>query len=99
MSSLLEDLYYGRISPEDQFTPKFAEYQALRQEHGKHYTEFVNKLKSYNCGLEKQFLEILDEQADAIPIETAEMFIRGFRMGAKMMLEILTDISTDQLEK
>ena len=95
MSSFLKDLYYGNINPEDQFTPKFAAYQQMRQQHSKHYTEFVTKLEAFDPSLPEQLLTILDEQADAIPIETAEMFIYGFRMGAKMMLEILTDTSYD----
>lgn len=63
----------------------------MRRLHSEHYTSFVEKLKSLDSSLPEQFLTILDEQADAVPVETAEMFIYGFRMGAKMMLEVLID--------
>ncbi|MBR2948851.1 MAG: hypothetical protein IKC46_03205 [Lachnospiraceae bacterium] len=91
MSSFLKDLYYGKIIPEDNFSPKFEEYKEMRQQHNEHFTDFVEKLKALDSSLPTQLLTILDEQAEAIPIETAEMFIYGFRMGAKMMLEVLID--------
>ena len=38
--------------------------------------------------LAKRFIEIMDEQLDTVPIEMSEMFIDGFRLGARMMIEI-----------
>lgn len=36
-------------------------------------------------------MEIMDEQLDAIPIEMAETFIAGFRLGARLMVEVFED--------
>lgn len=44
-----------------------------------------------NPPLSERFIEIMDEQLDALPLETAETFIFGFRLGAKIILEVLED--------
>lgn len=38
--------------------------------------------------LDKRFIEIMDEQLDVIPYEFSEMFIDGFKLGAKMMAKV-----------
>lgn len=41
-----------------------------------------------NPPLDKRFIKIMDEQLDVIPYEFSEMFIDGFKLGAKMMAEV-----------
>lgn len=50
--------------------------------------DFIKKLKS---PLDKEFIRIIDEQLDAVPLELSETFISGFRLGAKMMIEVFED--------
>lgn len=38
--------------------------------------------------LDKRFIEIMDEQLDVIPYDFSEMFIDGFRLGARIMIDI-----------
>ena len=38
--------------------------------------------------LDERFIKIMDEQLDVIPFEFSEMFIDGFKLGAKMMAEV-----------
>lgn len=41
MKSLLLQLYDGEVYPAEQYTPRTAEYRKLRQEHYKHYEDFI----------------------------------------------------------
>ena len=98
MKSLLLQLYNGEVYPAEQYTPRTAEYRKLRQEHYKHYEDFIKQLKLLEPPLDKRFIEIMDEQLDTIPLETSEMFIDGFRLGARMMIEIYQKDFTDTCE-
>lgn len=82
----------------EQYTPKTEEYRKLRQEHYKHYENFVKQLKVLEPPLDKRFAEIMDEQLDTLPLEMSEMFIDGFRLGARMMIESYQKDSTDTCE-
>ena len=84
----LLDLYYGRIAPAEQYQPLIEEYSVLRKKQYRHYNEFIEKLSS---PLNKEFEIIMDEQLDTLPYDFSQTFIDGFRLGAKMMMEILWD--------
>lgn len=49
------------------------------------YDDFINKIGS---PLDEDFVRIMDEQLDTLPFELSEMFIDGFRLGAKIMIEV-----------
>lgn len=51
-------------------------------------------MKNIEPQLKEQFIKILDEQLDFFPLDTSEMFIDGFRLGARMMLEIFQNDTT-----
>ena len=63
-----------------------------------HYEDFVKQLKVLEPPLDKHFVEIMDEQLDTLPLEMSEMFIDGFRLGARMMIEIYQKDFTDTCE-
>lgn len=84
----LLDLYYGRIAPAEQYEPLIEEFSALQKKHYQHYDEFVKKLGN---PLNKEFESIMDEQLEVLPFDFSQTFIDGFRLGAKMMMEILWD--------
>ena len=89
MKSVLEQLYDGEIYPAEQVNVRTEGYQQMRREHYSHYEDFIEQLKTLNPPLDERFIEIMDEQLDAL--ETAETFIFGFRLGAKIILEVLED--------
>ena len=86
MKSLLLQLYDGEVYPAEQYTPKTEEYRKLRQEHYKHYEDFVKQLKVLEPPLDKQFIKIIDKdkQLDAFPLE---MFIEDFHLSARMVIK------------
>lgn len=88
MERILKALYDGELYPAEQYKPKSEEYIALRRKHYQSYEDFIKKLES---PLAIEFIRIMDEQLDAVPLEFSETFISGFRLGAKMMIEVFED--------
>lgn len=91
MKSILSELYEGKIFPAEQYSPTSEEYRKIRQRYYRHYEDFIETLSKINPPLDKRFIEIMDEQLDVIPCEFSAMFIDGFRLGARIMLDIFQD--------
>lgn len=85
---ILQDLYHGKLAPAEHYRPLIEEFSALQKKHYQHYDEFMKKIGS---PLDKEFESIMDEQLDMLPFDFSQTFIDGFRLGAKMMIEILWD--------
>ncbi|MCI9082960.1 MAG: hypothetical protein HFI70_11855 [Lachnospiraceae bacterium] len=90
MSTILQQLYSGKICPAEQYRPLQESYRKMRSEHCSHYTDFIKRLEQLDPPLDKRFIEIMDEQLDTIPLDFSSMFIDGFCLGAQMMIEILS---------
>lgn len=88
MDRILQALYDGKIYPAEQFRPMIEEFKILQEKKREHYENFIKKLSS---PLDEEFDNIMDEQLDTLPLELREMFIDGFRLGARMMVEIFED--------
>lgn len=91
VESVLEQLYFGRIYPAEQYAAKGEEYRRLRRENEKHYEEFMEMLSKLDPPLDKRFGEIMDERLDVMLYELPEMFVSGFRLGARIMTEVFAD--------
>ena len=98
MNSVLQQLYNGELRPAEQYQPLQTEYQNMRLEHSRHYTDFINVLRQLEPPLDKRFIEIMDEQLDTIPLDFSSMFIDGFCLGAQMMIEILGSRQNKELK-
>ena len=85
---ILQDLYHGKIAPEEHYKPLIEEFCAHQKKYYRHYDEFMKKIGS---PLDKEFESIMDEQLEMLPFDFTQTFIDGFRLGAKMMIEILCD--------
>lgn len=90
MNTILQQLYDGEIYPCEQYRPVLEEYKAMRKKHMKNYEEFIKKLAP---PLDEEFARIMDEQIDAVPLDLFQMFTDGFRLGARMMIEIFEEKS------
>lgn len=88
MNSVLSDLYDGKIFPAQEYSSRSEEYRRLRRKHYSHYEDFIETLKGIEPSLDKRFIEIMDEQIETVPFEFSETFIDGFRLGARMMIEV-----------
>lgn len=91
MKSILSALYDGKIFPTEQFAPRSEEYHKIQQEHSQRYDEFIEILKALDPPLDKQLDELMAEELDMLPTEFSEVFVDGFRLGAKIMFEIFQE--------
>lgn len=91
MKNILSALYDGKIFPAEQYSPRSEEYRKIHQEHYRHYEDFMETLSKLDPPLDKPFIQIMEEQLDVIPYEFSEMFIDGFRLGARIMIDIFQD--------
>ncbi len=88
MDKILQALYSGEIAPAEQYLPMIEEYKALRKKQYEHYEDFIKKIGS---PLDREFKRIMDEQLDTLPLELSQTFIDGFRLGARIMIEVFED--------
>lgn len=88
MSSLLEQLYFGEIRPEEKIIPKNPEYQLLNSE----ISNFKEKLLTSLTEDEVELLEkIYDLLGKSSSIYSTEVFIYGFKMGVQIVTEAYAD--------
>ena len=86
MMSPLEELWYGNLSPQEQFLEGNKEYIKLLKAMGDK-RDFLEKLLSSE---QKQALAEYDNStADLMTLSEAEAFKYGFTLGALIMIDIL----------
>ena len=84
----IQDLYYGRISPYEMSISTAPEYQKLKTLADKN----ENLLKETLSDEQKELLEKLTESiTDISSISERDMFITGFRLGMKLMIDVMKD--------
>ena len=81
-------LYRGDIYPAEQYLPTTEDYKAAYQEHHKHYDDFIAKIGS---PFGEELEHIMEEYLNIISMELSKMFIEGFRLGAKLTIEVFED--------
>lgn len=88
MRRMLEEFYYGNLnSNERSFIKDSAYSQAVRT-----ISENEEKLTELLEGKEKQFLlDLINAQSIADGTTAVESFIQGFRLGARIAIEIMSD--------
>ena len=88
MRTLLEELWYGNVYPQEQSTEHNSEIKELISLMGKNREILSSALTSeQNLTLEK-YDNCLNEMNSIIE---KEVFAYGFRLGGRLMLEVLTD--------
>lgn len=85
--TILEELYNGNVNPLARFIKDESEYQKLNHQ----VSEYIDKLMVSLNDEEKQLYEkIADGICGMGYISEKETFIEGFRLGAQMMLEVIS---------
>ena len=84
----IQDLYYGRISPYEMSISATPEYQKLKTLADKN----EDLLKETLSDEQKELLDKLTECiTDISSISERDMFIVGFRLGMKLMIDVMKD--------
>ena len=84
----IQDLYYGRISPYEMSISTAPEYQKLKTLADKN----EDLLRETLSDEQKKLLDKLTESiTDISSISEQNMFIAGFRLGVKLMINVMKD--------
>ncbi|WFR65323.1 hypothetical protein P9222_16030 [Paenibacillus amylolyticus] len=95
MNSILEALYNGRLRPDEMMMPTHPEYQALGRQIAALTEQWKNRL-SENEFLELEQLFDLCGRCEGMHTEAA--FAQGFRLGANMLIEVMSQREESMLE-
>ena len=86
--STIQNLYYGRISPYEMSISTAPEYQKLKALEDRN----EDLLRESLSDEQKELLEKLTESVtDISSISERDMFIAGFRLGMKLMIDVMKD--------
>ena len=84
----IQDLYYGRISPYEMSisaAPEYLKLKALADQH-------EDLLRETLSDEQKELLDKLTENiTDISSISERDMFIAGFRLGMKLIIDVMKD--------
>lgn len=88
MSSLLEQLYFGEIRPEEKIIPKNPEYKLLNSEISNFKEKLITSLTEDEVELLEKIYDLLGRSSS---IYSTEVFIYGFKMGVQIVTEAYAD--------
>ena len=84
----IQDLYYGRISPYEMSISTTPEYQKLKTLSDRN-EDLLRELLSDE---QKELLEkLIETVTDISSISERDMFMAGFRLGVKLMIDVIKD--------
>ena len=94
MMHILEELYVGSIRPGERSFKQNSQY-------GRAIKALTDSEERLDDTLSKEQKSLLDEyrnaQQDLMVITDCETFVRGFQIGAKIMLDVLTEGEVKEL--
>ena len=82
----IQDLYYGRISPYEMSISTTPEYQKLKALADKNEDLLREALSDEQKELLEKLIECI---TDISSISERDMFINGFRLGMKLMIDVM----------
>ena len=84
----IQDLYYGRISPYEMSISTAPEYQKLKALADRN----EDLLKKTLSDEQKELLDkLIESMTDISSISERDMFIAGFRLGMRLMIDVMKD--------
>ena len=88
MRSILEELFYGNICPNTDCRSQDKETKRLMGYIADHHDNLLSTLNDEQKELLEKFDDCYNELTD---INEREIFLYAFKLGARIMLQILTD--------
>ena len=90
--NILTELWYGNISPCEHHIPDTRHTLELREQ-ALHYSEELQGMLSAEA---RQMMQKLQDCTDALDdVREQELFAYGFRIGARVMLEVMQGTAND----
>lgn len=93
MESILEELYFGNISPMDDGHPKSAEYRQKSRQYAQQNLVFLDALKELDEALYHTFDELSMQKSHLNLCEEIAAFQKGFCLGTALMQEVSQRLS------
>ena len=84
----IQDLYYGRISPYEMSISTAPEYQKLKALANRNEDLLRESLSDEQKEL---LVKLIESVTDISSISERDMFIAGFRLGMKLMIDVMND--------
>ena len=84
----IQDLYYGRVSPYEMSISTVPEYQKLKALADRN----EDSLRESHSDEQKELLDkLIETVTDISSISERDMFIAGFRLGMKLVIDVMKD--------
>ena len=94
MQDTIEKLYRGELYPAEQINPMLQDFQSKWHKSKDNVTAFSNQLSDE---LKPLFEAVMVDKLELATLEQTQAFVDGFKLGAKMLVEVL--ITTPISEK
>ena len=86
---MLSELWYGNIDPQGRSIPRNSEYKQVLNK----ICEYEEKFREIFSTEQQELLEDYENASISLMAITEEAsFVHGFRLGAKIMLEVLEEL-------
>lgn len=85
MPTILEELYYGRLRPDETIVPRDPAYDRINE---KIFDAVDACRRSLTEAQFRQLEEVLDLMGESESIHQLAVFMYGFKMGAGLMMEV-----------
>ena len=92
---VLKDLWEGNIPPADRGYRKGSPYARLVHQANESEDEFYNHLSDAG---KKAYQVYCDQQAHVEDVKDCDTFIRGFRLGARMILDVVGEYDSPMVQ-
>lgn len=86
--NILEDLWFGNISPWERPFKKGSAYSELLTLIARHYDDLVVRLNDGEKAIFEKYADCTGEMHD---LTEREAFIKGFTIGARIIIEVMTN--------
>ena len=90
MDQTLLKLFWGTIVPSEYHSTNIPAHKEKRRQIINNHDTLFKKLEAIDPALGEEMDKILEEQLEFDELEVPETFCDGFRLGAKIMLDVLT---------
>ena len=84
--SIIDDLWYGNIAPNERFFEKDSEYAAVLHEVLQHSKDLRDRLNDEEAEILEKLTESMNEMCG---IGERGAFMRGFTLGARIIIEVM----------
>ncbi len=91
MKSIIDELWYGNICPQESDAFDQPEWKELVSYIKRHEQELMGNMSDAQKGL---YEKVMDNHCELISRSETVAFSCGFKLGARFMLEALTEVKT-----